>query len=63
MLTVMYADDMPTADELEQIAGSLLTGGCLASEDAERAARVLRAVAAGLNVTLLSERVSDEGFD
>ena len=63
MLTVMYADDMPTADELEQIAGSLVSDGCLAPEDAERAARVMRAVAAGLKLTLLSERVSDEGFD
>src|SRR5690606_9031046 len=30
MLTVMYENDMPTADELEQVAGSLLTDGCLA---------------------------------
>ena len=63
MLTVMYENDMPTADELEQIAGALLTDGCLAPDDAERVSRVLRAVAAGLKVTLLSERVSDEGFD
>ncbi len=27
MLTVMYDDNMPTADELERIAGSLLTDG------------------------------------
>ena len=63
MLTVMYENDMPTADELEQIAGSLLTDGCLAPDDAERVVRVLRAVAGGLNVALLSERISDEGFD
>jgi len=63
MLTVMYENDMPTADELEQVAGSLLTDGCLAPDDAERVARVLRVVAAGLKVALLSERVSDEGFD
>ena len=63
MLTVMYTDDMPTADELEQIAGSLLTDGSLAEHDAERVVRVLRAVAAGLKVTVLGHRVSDEGFD
>lgn len=63
MLTVMYENDMPTADELEQIAGSLQTDGCLAPDDAERVVQVLRAVAAGLKVALLSERVSDEGFD
>ncbi len=59
----MYDNDMPTADELEQIAGSLVTDGCLGAEDAEGVARVLRSVAAGLKVTLLAERVSDEGFD
>ena len=63
MLPLMYENDMPTADELEQIAGSLLTNGSLASDDAERAARVLRTVAAGLKMAVLSERVSDEGFD
>ena len=59
----MYENDMPTADELEQIAGSLLTDGCLAPDDAERVVQVLRVVAAGLKVVRLSERVSDEGFD
>ena len=63
MLTVMYENDMLTADELEQIAGSLLSDGCLAPDDAERVVRVLRVVASGLKVALLSERVSDEGFD
>lgn len=63
MLTVMYEDDMPTADELEQIAGSLLSDGCLGRDDAQRAAHVLRAVAGGLKGALLSDRVSDEGFD
>ena len=63
MLTVMYEDDMPTADELEQIAGTLLTNGCLGRDDAQRVAHVLRAVAGGLKGALLDDRVSDEGFD
>jgi hypothetical protein len=63
MLTVVYANDMPTADELDRIAGSLAADGSLTTDDAERVVRVLRAVAAGLKVTRLSERVSDEGFD
>ena len=63
MLTVMYANDMPTADELDRIAGSLAADGSLTPDDAERVVRVLRAVVAGLKVTRLSERVSDEGFD
>ena len=63
MLTVIYEDHMPTADELEQIVGSLLADGCLDRDDAQRAARVLRAVAAGLKVAIPDERVSDEGFD
>ena len=63
MLPVMYDDDMPTADELEQLAGTLHTGGTLGQPDAQRAARVLRAVAAGLKRSVLSEHVSDEGFD
>jgi hypothetical protein len=63
MLTVMYANDMPTADELDRIAGSLAADGSLTPDDAERVVRVLRAVVAGLKVTGLSERVSDEGFD
>ena len=63
MITVMYANDMPTADELDRIAGSLAADGSLTPDDAEQVVRVLRAVAAGLKVTRLSERVSDEGFD
>ena len=63
MLTVMYANDMPTADELDRIAGSLAADGSLTPDDAERVVRVLRAVVAGLKVTRLGERVSDEGFD
>jgi hypothetical protein len=63
MLTVMYDDDMPTADELDRFAGSLLADGCLAPDDAERVVRVLRAVTTGLKGALLAERVSDEGFD
>ncbi len=63
MLTVMYANDMPTADELDRIAGSLAADGSLTPDDAERVVRVLRAVVAGLKVTGLGERVSDEGFD
>lgn len=63
MLTVLYSNDMPTADELDRIAGSLEADGSLSPDDAERVVRVLRAVVAGLKVTRLSERVSDEGFD
>jgi hypothetical protein len=63
MLTVMYANDMPTADELDRIAGSLAADGSLTPDDAECVVRVLRAVVAGLKVTRLGERVSDEGFD
>ena len=63
MLTAMYANDMPTADELDRIAGSLAADGSLTPDDAERVVRVLRAVVAGLKVTRLGERVSDEGFD
>ena len=63
MLTVMYDDDMPDPDELGQLADSLQADGSLDGADAERAARVLRAVAAGLKQTFLSERISDEGFD
>jgi hypothetical protein len=63
MLTVMYEDDMPTAEELERIVGSLLTDGCLGRDDARRVAHVLRAVAGGLKGALLDDRVSDEGFD
>ncbi len=63
MLTVMYANDMPTADELDRIAGSLAADGSLTPDDAERVVQVLRAVVAGLKVTGLGERVSDEGFD
>ena len=63
MLTVMYENDMPTADELERFAGSLRTDGCLSRDDAQRVAHVLRVVAGGLKGTLLDERVSDEGFD
>ncbi len=63
MLTVLYSNDMPTADELDRIAGSLAADGSLTPDDAERVVRVLRAVVAGLKVTRLSERVSDEGFD
>jgi hypothetical protein len=54
---------MPTADELDRIAGSLAADGSLTPDDAEHVVRVLRAVVAGLKVTRLSERVSDEGFD
>jgi hypothetical protein len=63
MLTVMYDDDMPTADELETINRSLLRDGCLAPDDAERVVQVLHAVAVGLKGAVLAERVSDEGFD
>lgn len=63
MLTVMYDDDMPTAEELDRLAASLLGDGTLEGADAERAARVLREVAAGLRRTVIGERVSDEGFD
>jgi hypothetical protein len=63
MLTVMYEDNMPTADELDRISGSLLTDGCLDPDDAQRVVQVLRAVVGGLKVATMSERVSDEGFD
>lgn len=63
MLTVMYDDDLPTADELERIAGSILTDDGISRDDAHVVARVLRAVTAGLRGAQLAERVSDEGFD
>lgn len=63
MLTVMYDDDMPTADELDQLAGSLMDDGSLSGPDAQRVAQVLLAVAAGLRRPALVEEVSDEGFD
>jgi hypothetical protein len=63
MLTVMYDDTMPTADELERFAGSLLTDGCVEPGDAERVAQVLREVALGLRRGILADHVSDEGFD
>jgi hypothetical protein len=63
MLTVMYDDDMPTADELEQLARTLLMNGSLSRSDAERVARVLREVAVSLRRPLLGDDVSDEGFD
>lgn len=63
MLTVMYDDDLPTVDELEQLAGSLRDDGSLSGSDAQRVARVLLAVAAGLRRPALVEEISDEGFD
>jgi hypothetical protein len=63
MLTVTYDDDMPMPDELERLARSLLEDGTLSSSDAERVARVLREVSAGLRRPALGEDVSDEGFD
>jgi hypothetical protein len=63
MLTVMYDDDMPSADELEQFAGSLVEDGSLGGPDAQRVAQVLLAVAAGIRRPALVEEVSDEGFD
>ena len=63
MLTVMYDDDMPTTDELERLAGSLMEDGGLNGSDAKRVAQVLLAVAAGLRRPALVEEVSDEGFD
>lgn len=63
MLTVMYDDEMPTADELDALSGSLLEDGSLAPSDAKRVAQVLLAVATGLRRAVLVENVSDEGFD
>jgi hypothetical protein len=63
MLTVMYDDDMPTADELEQFARTLLMNDSLSRSDAERVAHVLREVAVSLRRPLLGDGVSDEGFD
>jgi len=63
MLTVMYDDDMPSAEELEALAGTLAEGGEVAPADAERLARVIREVATALRRTQVVERVSDEGFD
>lgn len=63
MLTVMYDDEMPTADELDELAASLLADGSLAPPDAQRVAQVLLAVVAGLRRPVLGENVSDEGFD
>ncbi|MFP5487742.1 MAG: hypothetical protein ACLGHQ_05495 [Acidimicrobiia bacterium] len=63
MLTVMYDDEMPTADELDELATSLLADGSLDPSDAQRVAQVLLAVVAGLRRPVLGENVSDEGFD
>lgn len=63
MLTVMYDDDMPTPDELDELARSLLAGGGLDTSDAARVARVLQEVANALRRPLLGDGISDEGFD
>ena len=63
MLTVIYEDNLPGADEIERLAAALSANGSLGPDDAERAVRVLRAMAAGLKGAALLEHVSDEGFD